>query len=232
VNFSQRSYKKELLDGDNIPMKDIARNMKEIGIINNWLGGHRITIRGFKMLAENKKEITVCEIGSGGGDNLKAIYRWCEEHQIRLRCIGIDIKQECIDYARKNCSGIEDIQWICSDYSKVYFDEKPDIIFSSLFCHHFTNEEIKSNITWMKENSNLGFFINDLHRHPLAYYSIKWLSAVFSKSYLLKNDAPLSVLRGFSRRDWEMINSQWAMGNGQLKWQWAFRWLLVVKNDK
>jgi hypothetical protein len=73
VDFSKRSYKKELLDGENIPFEDIRRNMLELGVINTWLGGHRITIRGFKTLAKKEEEITICEIGSGGGDNLNAI---------------------------------------------------------------------------------------------------------------------------------------------------------------
>ncbi len=232
MNFSQRSYEKELLDGNNIPFEDIRRNMEELGIINSWLGGHRITISGFKKLADKKKEITVCEIGSGGGDNLKALSRWCSKNKIRLHCIGIDIRQECVDFAKENCAEMATAQWICSDYLRVSFKEKPDIVFSSLFCHHFANEEIKKNFLWMQENSKLGFFINDLHRHPIAYYSIKWLSRLLSKSYLVKNDAPLSVLRGFKRQDWEMFNVQFSIFNAQLKWQWAFRWLLIVKNDQ
>lgn len=203
--------------------------MQELGIINTWLGGHRITIRGFKELANKAEKVTICEIGSGGGDNLKAIYQWSNRHLIHLRCIGIDIKKECIDYAKENCAGLQDMQWICSDYQKVYFVEKPDIVFSSLFCHHLTDEEIKKNLAWMEENSRLGFFINDLHRHPAAYYSIKWLSQLFSKSYLLKNDAPLSVLRGFKRKEWEIFKDQFSMLNVKLRWQWAFRWLLVAK---
>jgi hypothetical protein len=50
-------------------------------------------------------------------------------------------------------------QWICSDYAAVNFDKnQPDIIFSSLFCHHFTNEELVSMLQWMKQNSRIGFF--------------------------------------------------------------------------
>jgi hypothetical protein len=85
-------------------------------------------------------------------------------------------------------------------------------------------------LAWMKGHSNIGFFINDLHRHPFAYYSIKWLTGLFSKSYLVKNDAPLSVLRGFKRKELEMFNVQCSILNARLKWKWAFRWLLIAYN--
>ena len=68
---------------------------------------------------------------------------------------------------------------------------------------------ILMNLSWLKcfggcmETAKHGFFINDLHRHPLAYHSIRILTSLFSKSYLVKNDAPLSVLRGFKKKELE-----------------------------
>jgi hypothetical protein len=109
----------------------------------------------------------------------------------------------------------------------VQFDQPPDIIFSSLFCHHFTNEELERQLQWMQRHARVGFFVNDLHRHPLAYYSIKWLTAIFSKSYLVKNDAPLSVLRGFSRKEWQQLLNNAGIVNFSVSWKWAFRWLVT-----
>ena len=81
----------------------------------------------------------------------------------------------------------------------------------------------------MHQNAEKGFFIADLHRHPLAYYSIKLLTGLFSKSYLVKNDAPLSVLRGFSRKEWEALLAQPGIKNYSIRWKWAFRWLIIVE---
>ena len=143
---------------------------------------------------------------------------------------GIDIKPDCIKYAQ---SSALDIEWICSDYRTVKWPgDKPDIIFSSLFCHHFTNEELISQIIWLKQNSKVGFFINDLHRHPLAYHSISLLTKLFSKSYLVKNDAPLSVKRSFRKSDWLEILSAAGINSYGIKWHWAFRYLICVHNEQ
>jgi 2-polyprenyl-3-methyl-5-hydroxy-6-metoxy-1,4-benzoquinol methylase len=226
MNLSKRIYTKELLDRDDIPFPDIQRNMQELGFINTWLGGHKITIAGIEQLIGRKKEIVVCEIGCGGGNNLAAIAKALKS-KVSLKCIGIDIKQECIDFAWQDPANNYPMEWIASDYSKVSFKEKPDIIFSSLFCHHFTEGELTAQLQWMKANSRIGFFINDLQRHPLAYYSIKLLTSLFSRSYLVKNDAPLSVARGFTKKEWENILSAAGISGYKIQWKWAFRYLIL-----
>jgi 2-polyprenyl-3-methyl-5-hydroxy-6-metoxy-1,4-benzoquinol methylase len=188
-------------------------------------------VKGFNLLRNGEKNLHVCEIGCGGGDNLAAIYKWCKKLNIQVSFTGIDIKEECIAYAKKNKILPLCTNWICSDYRKVIFDNKPHIIFSSLFCHHFTDEQLIDQLQWMQQQSETGFFINDLQRHPLAYYSIKWLTRWFSKSYLVKNDAPLSVRRGFTKQEWKAIFSSANIGASKIEWQWAFRYLITYKHD-
>ena len=232
-DFSKRSYQPELLDDPSIPFEDIRLNMQELEFINTRLGGHAITLEGVLSLMGKRKIIHICEIGCGGGDNLKAIEKHCLKIGVDARFTGIDIKDACIRYARQNTRNIRKIDFITSDYRNAQFTEKPDIIFSSLFCHHFTDEQVKEIIEWNYRNAKLGFFINDLHRHPLAWHSIRLLSKAFSKSYLVKNDAPLSVRRGFTRPDWQRIFDEVGIAglNPNIQWKWAFRWLITVSKD-
>lgn len=232
MNLSQRSYKKELLDSIDIPFEDIKRNMEELEIINTYLGGHRITIAGirelFKKPSTKRQECVICEIGCGGGDNILAIQSWCKKNDVPVHFIGIDINPNCIKVAVSKLKGVN-VSFIISDYIKADFkDRKPDYIFTSLFCHHFNNEELVQMLGWMRHNSQKGFFINDLHRHHLAYYSIKFLTKVFSRSYLVKNDAPLSVLRGFTKEEWKNLLEAAGIAQYTIQWKWAFRHLITV----
>jgi 2-polyprenyl-3-methyl-5-hydroxy-6-metoxy-1,4-benzoquinol methylase len=202
--------------------------MQELDFINTYLGGHAITLAGLQKLARQNRQLHICEVGCGGGDNLKAIHRWCAKQKINTSFTGIDINPFCIEVARQQLSHM-DVTLIASDYAAVQFDEKPDIIFTSLFCHHFTDEVVVQQLRWMQANTTKGFFINDLHRHIAAYYSIKWLTAAFSKSYLVKNDAPLSVARGFSKKEWLQLLHTAGISNFSVQWKWAFRWLVVCK---
>jgi 2-polyprenyl-3-methyl-5-hydroxy-6-metoxy-1,4-benzoquinol methylase len=234
-DFSKRSTKKELLDDDNIPFEDIVKNMKELNSINTLLGGHAITVKGIKniifSLPKNfsSDEVVICEIGCGGGDNIKAIHKWCKKNNVKASFVGVDIKKECIDFANSRCENIP-VQLIVSPYEKINFTSKPNIIFSSLFCHHFTNEQLVNMLVWMKQNSTSGFFVNDLQRNKVAFFLIKWLTKFFSSSYLVKNDAPLSVARSFVKKDWQLYFKLSNINSYTIKWKWAFRYLITFKH--
>ncbi|ACK71140.1 SAM-dependent methyltransferase [Gloeothece citriformis PCC 7424] len=244
MNLKIRSYQLEMLDSDHIPDEDIYQNLRELRYINTWLGGHRAIISGLEAFQKKYRnlfqltpnssmnnQLSIYEIGSGGGDNLYAIYQWSKKQHIPLNLGGIDLKETCINFAQKTYKNFP-MNWYISDYKKWdVIHQKPDIIFNSLFCHHFTDEQLVEMFRWMKNNSNLGFFICDLHRHPLAYYSIKLLTQLFSKSYLVKNDAPLSVRRGFQKNELEILLNKAGIESYQIKWQWGFRYLIIVFNE-
>jgi hypothetical protein len=52
MDFTIRANRPELLDQPGIPAADIERNMYELGIINQRLGGHDVTWRGFIRLVK------------------------------------------------------------------------------------------------------------------------------------------------------------------------------------
>ena len=261
--FTQRSYKKELLDAENIPQKDLFRNLYELEVINNWLGGYKPTIKGIKQIIDNDlknkqttpnpslkvggqkapllpKEglgvvtYTIADIGSGGGDTLRKIADWGRKNGLKLNLIGIDLKEDAILYAKKASENYPEISFIQSDYREIHkYDLKIDIFISALFCHHLLDDEIEKLVFYAGTHAHKGFVINDLHRNFFAYHSIKILTNIFSKSYLVKNDAKLSVLRGFDKAFWSKTilnlkaNNQQNNINYSISWCWAFRWLIV-----
>jgi len=230
MNFNQRSYELELLDKENIPQADLYQNLVELNTINTLLGGHAVTLKGIKSFnLQCNKNYRVLDIGCGGGDNLISIADWARKNNLSLQLIGVDLKKDCIEFAKNRCTAYPEISFIESDYRLLIHEfQKYDIIFSALFCHHFKEQDLKELFAFKKNQSTLGFFINDLHRNAIAYYSISWLTKLFSKSYLVKNDARLSVKRGFNKSELAALlpNSK----QSSLKWVWAFRWLYLYKH--
>ena len=223
--FKIRSYKKELLDGDSIPNLDLYQNLKELNIINKLLGGYNISFKALKKVLVKNKVCVIADIGCGGGDTLKQIQNWNKKEKYLLKLVGIDLKQTCIDYSNQNNTVI---QFICDDYKTILnYIPKVDIMHACLFCHHLTEAEIIDLIKFCNEK-NITLIINDLERNPIAYYAIRFLTQVFSKSYLVKNDAPLSVLRGFKKKEWKDIIKQSLVKNYSINYKWAFRHEVIV----
>ncbi|OYU93354.1 MAG: SAM-dependent methyltransferase [Bacteroidetes bacterium B1(2017)] len=215
----KKSHQKELLDAEEIPEPDLIQNLKELKFINTFLGGHDVIKKGLKKFG--KESYKILEIGSGGGDNLMMLKKHFPENDYA----GLDIKEVCITYSESLDS---QINWIKEDYKKHQPDKPYDLIFNSLFCHHFDDDALIEMLIWMNKNSKKGFFIGDLHRHWLAYYSIKFLTKLFSKSYLVKNDAPISVQRGFTKKEWVILLKKAGIENYKITWCWAFRHLIMV----
>jgi len=227
--FKHRSYEKELLDAAFIEKVLLYRNLKELEIINRLLGGHRVSIAGIKKAVNDKSKLyQLVDIGCGGGDSLVALAKWANTEEYNVNFTGVDLQQDCIAYAQNNCSRYPQINFSCSDFRTVFSQSKKiDVIHASLFCHHFTEKEIIEFILLCYNHGTI-FIINDLERNPIAYYSIKLLTRLFSKSVLVKNDAPLSVLRGFKKTNWHAILKQAGIKRYVIKNKWAFRHLIVI----
>jgi hypothetical protein len=98
----------------------------------------------------------------------------------------------------------------------------------SLFLHHFTEEEIFTLLNNFLNIVSYGIIINDLQRSVFALAGIKLLTFLFSKSKFVKNDAPLSVKRGFVRSDLITILNKLNISGYKIFWRWAFRWLIII----
>lgn len=225
--FKERSCTKELLDADNIPDKDLYQNLKELDVINALLGGYRMTFSALNKVLKKGKNYTLVDIGSGGGDTLKRIFKWNQSKNYDLNLYGIDLKQTCVDYSTRINANAE-IKFICDDYKNIYKHvPKVDIIHACLFCHHLTDAEIIELIQFTQANKSI-LIINDLERNAFAHYSIKYLTRFLSKSYLVKNDAPLSVLRGFKTKEWEKLIQESEAKHYTINYKWAFRLEVII----
>lgn len=221
--FKHRSTQKELLDGE-VTKADLIQNLKELHSINKLLGGYKISLDALSTLKLNSK--TLVDVGCGGGDMLYAISQWAEEQNIAINLHGIDLKQDCIEYAKEHLPS--HLNFIQDDFRKIKNHlPKVDILHACLFTHHLTNQEIIDLIVFAKFQ-NCILVINDLERNPLAYFSIKWLTRLFSKSHLVKHDAPLSVLRGFKKREWREMITEAGASRFHIKWKWAFRHQIII----
>jgi len=91
---------------------------------------------------------------------------------------------------------------VCADAFNLPFKNKSiDIIHTSLFLHHFNSGGLINLLKKFADTAKHGIVINDLQRSFRAFLAIKILTSVFSRSELVKNDAPMSVRKGFVKSE-------------------------------
>ena len=230
MQFRYRSNEKEFLDNSDITTKDLFRTLVELDIINTYLGGYNASLQGLKDILKTKKTIrNILDIGFVGVDSIKQISRFSDSIKLPLFFYGVDLKTDCINYAEENLAWLKNKKLICDDYRNIApaLLEEIDIIHCSLFLHHLSDEEIVSLFRFGKAHGCI-LLANDLHRNWLAYYSIKFLTALFSKSWLVRNDACLSVSRAFRKSELEDLLKQAGYKNYTVKWSWAFRYIVTA----
>ncbi|WP_162428353.1 methyltransferase domain-containing protein [Pontibacter pudoricolor] len=226
-----RSNQPELMDDLTLAGEELRKNLRELEIINNWLGGHKVVLDALDKLTANYKNqpVTIADIGCGGGDTLTTIAKWANRKTIAVQLTGIDANNFMVNYARQHCQDYNNITIAQHDvFSQEFARQEYDIIVCSLFCHHFTDEQLVQLFRQLYSQAKVAVIVNDLHRHWCAYYSIKYITKLFSGSRLVQHDAPLSVWRAFKRNELQQLMAQAGITNYSLRWMWAFRWQLVL----
>lgn len=227
-DFSRRSTAEEMMDDFSLGHEIIDPIMDELEVVNKLLGGYEVFFNAFEKL-KLVDGLSVSDWGCGGGDSLQRIALWARKKNLKLKLIGIDATPAAVEYARKKSSEFPEITYIISDVMSDSLQANQfDVVVSSLFSHHFKDQEWVELIRKMCSCANKAVIVNDLHRHWFAYHSIGILTAAFSKSKMVKHDSKVSVLRSFSRRDIVRMLKEAKIENYSLKWMWAFRWQLLI----
>ncbi|MBT1704221.1 methyltransferase domain-containing protein [Chryseosolibacter indicus] len=231
-DFSQRSYEEEIMDDLGASGAIIDVTLKELETINLLLGGNYVTVNGVNTLIKNidrTRKLSIVDLGCGSGDILRLIRKSLNKRQINADLIGVDANPNIIAYAKKHNAKESGIHFEALNiFSEEFKTRQFDIVTATLFFHHFTNDQLISFFAQLKNQVRIGIVINDIHRHWFAYYSIKWLTKLFSKSTMVINDAPLSVMRAFKKVELENILQNAGIKNYKIKWMWAFRWQIII----
>ena len=221
--LERQSDLSELMDDPGVSSEDLERALRELEIINRWLGGYRTTRIGMDRLTRRLgpgKPVTVLDVGAGGTD-LDAILRSSDRH---FEVTALDINPRVREFAARRGHGSDVVTG--SAHALPYPDRSFDIVHASLFLHHCTDFEAIQLLRQAARIARVGVVINDLHRHVFALAGITALTALLSRSPIVRYDARVSVRRAFTRQDLHTILGRAGIGNATLSWHWAFRWCL------
>lgn len=224
-----RVFDAEIMDDPDLPHSEIAPVLAGLAKVNSWFGGHKSLINVLKNFPI-QTGYSISDWGCGGGDTLIAIAKWAAKNKLDLKLTGIDMAPAAISFARKASAGFTNIDYVQANVITDTGDIKThDIIISSLFTHHFDDEQWVQLIKNMHASARKGIIITDLHRHWVLYYAIKLITGIFTSNKMARHDGPLSVKRAFKKQDLVALLKKAAIDNYNLTWRWPFRWQLVIR---
>ena len=139
---------------------------------------------------------------------------------------GVDLNPWAKQSAEQDTPAEMNIRYETSDIFSFDPTRQADFIISCDFTHHLTDAELIGFIQWMDSHARRGWFINDLHRHPLPYYFIKTVFNMLPLSRMMRNDGPISISRAFVADDWRRLLAEAGIApeRTSIKWNFPFRY--------
>jgi len=191
----------ELLDEHDAPREDMERSLRDLRLINRYLGGTRI----YRSLVRLFAPASVLDIGTGTSDLLDGV------DGVR-RKIGLDFKIDHLLYLREGSRVLR----VVGDAHRLPFrDGAVDLVTSAHFFHHFSPAENASILMESLRVARKGVAVNDTRRHVLPFLFVLLLGALRLVGRITRYDAPASVRQGYTPREAREIASQ----TGAAKWQ-------------
>jgi 2-polyprenyl-3-methyl-5-hydroxy-6-metoxy-1,4-benzoquinol methylase len=231
IDTTHRRNDIEIMDDLDMSGELLIGALDKLTIINKWLGGNQLTLNGVRKLIKNldkSKEITIVDLGCGGGDILRVLADYARHKNFNFKLIGIDANLTTIKYAQNLSTDYPNISYQQLDIDSSEFDElEYDIALSTLFLHHFEHDKVDQIIKQWSDRASIGVVVNDLHRHSLAYYLFYFITLFFGNE-MVRNDGLLSILKGFKRKDLEQHASRLPY-KSTIMWKWAFRYEWIIK---
>jgi len=223
--FLKKTHKSELMDNFSIQDERIDLALRELRLINYFLGGNNGSKRGITKIISDSldRKIYLLDAGAGSSDVLDDLKK---KHK-HIQVISLDKNKRVCNFIKKN-SNLKPIV-VCADAFNLPFKEKSvDIVHASLFLHHFDNKSLQQLLQGFHHTAKLGLVINDLQRSLRAFLGIKILTMLFSRSELVKNDAPISVRKGFIKSELIDLLTESKLQKFEISKKWAFRWLITA----
>ena len=203
MSLSRRAVAEEQMDAADLPAETYRQVLADLARINRITLTPRPTLGFLKRALGDRKEFSLLDVGFGQGDMLRTIAAWSERRGIRARLTGIDLNPNSETMAREATDPALPIAYRTGDYRDLPGDW--DFVISSLVTHHMTPPQIDDFLRFMEARSGLGWLVNDLHRHRLAYFGFPLLARVAWLHRIVREDGQLSIARSFRPDEWRAL---------------------------
>jgi 2-polyprenyl-3-methyl-5-hydroxy-6-metoxy-1,4-benzoquinol methylase len=182
--FSKRLIQPEILD--DAPPEVARGNLADLVRINRYFGGHSAIRR---LLASSVKDLgtfSVLDVGAASGDTGRLITSLYP---------GANVTN--LDHNAVNLQSADYPKLIADAFHLPFQPESFDFVLSSLFLHHFEDDQVVSLLRGMYRIARCAVLIADLERHILPYIFLPLSRPLFKWGDITVHDGVRSVRAAF-----------------------------------
>jgi SAM-dependent methyltransferase len=207
-DFRYRSQLDELMDAP-CGREEMRACLRDLAWTNRWTLAYRPQMHWLDTLADELSAladpICILDVACGYGDGLRRIEQWARKRGIAVELTGLELNSDASVIAAEATSTSSRIRWVTADVFAYMPPHPVHLVISSLFTHHLSEDNIVRFLQWMEQHARLGWFINDLSRAAIPYYSFQIFSKLARLHSFVQHDGPISIARSFVREDWQRM---------------------------
>ncbi|HUZ12419.1 MAG TPA: methyltransferase domain-containing protein [Caulobacteraceae bacterium] len=230
-SFAQRSREPEWMEAPDVAETELEATLADLAKVNTLTLARPPTLawlaRATRQLPRGAS-FSLLDVGYGHGDMLRAICAWARRRGLEPALTGIDLSPWSATAAEAATDPSWRIRYLVGDV----FEHAPpapiDFVVSSLVAHHMPDATLARFIGWMEANARRGWLVNDLHRHPVAYYGFMALSTATGMHPMVRHDGLVSVARAFTAQDWRRLLAEAKIAPGAAAVQWRFPFRICI----
>jgi 2-polyprenyl-3-methyl-5-hydroxy-6-metoxy-1,4-benzoquinol methylase len=202
--LAHRLDAEEQMDDPALDPAVYAAVIADLARVNALLMVYRPTIAFIARTLGERRRFRLLDVGFGQGDMLRAIARWARRRSVEAELVGVDLNPRSFPAAAAATPPGLGIEYRTGDYAD-QAGEEWDYVVSASVTHHMTDTELHAFLRFMEAEARIGWYVNDIHRHRLAYWGFVPLARAMRWHPMVRHDGCLSVQRGFRRGDWERL---------------------------
>jgi 2-polyprenyl-3-methyl-5-hydroxy-6-metoxy-1,4-benzoquinol methylase len=220
-----RARTRERMETERVGQEEFTGCLADMERLILLCRGYRPTLDWLGRIAVGRRSLSVLDVGCGGGEMLRRIATWASEQELAIKLTGLDRDPAAIAAAQQATESGPHTRYILGDLRDLP-DVSFDVIVSAHVAHHLEDSELLGFLCWMERAARLGWFVNDLHRHAIPYWSLRFGLPLGGFHRFVRSDGPLSVRRAFVRSDWQRALAAAGIDpeRVEITWHWPFRW--------
>ena len=232
MDLSKRSTMTELMDTESVSFEEFRACLVDLASVNVLTLAHGPTLAFLDRVADAglpvDRPLEIVDVGSGYGDLLRKIDVWARKRGIAVSLTGVDLNPWSARAAAAATLPGRPIKWVTADAFAYEPPSGIDVVVSSLFTHHLSDRLVARFLAWMDESARIGWFVNDLHRHPLPYHFFRHWARLAHWHRFVQHDGPVSIARAFDEADWRRLLGDAGVDSNTVEIRWRFPFRVTV----
>jgi SAM-dependent methyltransferase len=227
-----RRHDAEWMDREGNARPDLEGALRSIETVNRHMGGRRTLMRAIDPFLDEVgpgETLRILDVGTGSADLPIAIVEHARARARPVEVVALERDPATAAIAADAAVAYPEVRVVRADAFAAPFGAGAfDLVTASMFFHHFRTEEASRLLRSLRRIARRAVLVNDLRRHAIPWMFI-WAYARVARCHpMFVNDAPLSVLRGFTATELEALARAAGAAGVRPARRWPYRLLLTV----